>query len=424
MDYDLTRLGSREFEHLTQSLAIKIIGNGVSVFGDGRDGGREATFQGRIKFPDPDPDGPWDGYGVLQAKFRMRPLGTAQDTAWFLTEIRKELARWGDPKSARARNGKLPDYLILATNVTLSSVANSGGIDRVQRHIETLVKEFDLPLKGWRIWHFDQICTFLDLHPEIKQSYGAMVTAGDVLAEMRATLKRLSISGDPSKVFPETENISIEFIPGINSELVDKQFSDEMSRYLGLHHGLHRERIDAKLFIFIMWRCFLVQGYGDARLSAHRSYDVFGKNNRWRLATNPTGRDIDQVRVGKLSEGSWLRGIDTPEACMSGVRSHVKSDLDGCDRFLVLRMEPRSHGAFYRLYEIPKSLIVECLDSAEARVFAKKKFGFYGEFKNPRDKMPLFKMFIDLATEKVSVQFNPEHCIEHGAWKVLGPEMP
>ena len=34
-DYALTRLSHRSFEHLVQALAVKIIGPGIVVFGDG-----------------------------------------------------------------------------------------------------------------------------------------------------------------------------------------------------------------------------------------------------------------------------------------------------------------------------------------------------------------------------------------------------
>ena len=61
MDYDLTRLGEREFEHLSQALAVRVLGNGVRIFGDGPDGGREATFEGRMRFPEPGQV--WSGYG-------------------------------------------------------------------------------------------------------------------------------------------------------------------------------------------------------------------------------------------------------------------------------------------------------------------------------------------------------------------------
>lgn len=45
MDYDLDRLGSPEFEHLIQGLCLSQLGARVRMFGNGPDGGREATFE-------------------------------------------------------------------------------------------------------------------------------------------------------------------------------------------------------------------------------------------------------------------------------------------------------------------------------------------------------------------------------------------
>jgi len=61
MNYDLAGLGPKFFERLCQALAIKILGPGVQVFGAGPDGGREASFDGLLSYPDPSPAGPWSG---------------------------------------------------------------------------------------------------------------------------------------------------------------------------------------------------------------------------------------------------------------------------------------------------------------------------------------------------------------------------
>jgi hypothetical protein len=45
VDYDLLRLGTREFEHLVQALALRVLGAKVEVFGDGRYGGREGNLR-------------------------------------------------------------------------------------------------------------------------------------------------------------------------------------------------------------------------------------------------------------------------------------------------------------------------------------------------------------------------------------------
>lgn len=68
MDYDLGRLGESQFEHLTQSLAIAQLGAGVEIFGDGPDGGREASFKGDF---DMQTGVRWSGYCVLQVRDAM-----------------------------------------------------------------------------------------------------------------------------------------------------------------------------------------------------------------------------------------------------------------------------------------------------------------------------------------------------------------
>jgi hypothetical protein len=45
-DYNLAGLSTRSFEQLIQAIALKVVSPGVVVFGDGADGGREATFNG------------------------------------------------------------------------------------------------------------------------------------------------------------------------------------------------------------------------------------------------------------------------------------------------------------------------------------------------------------------------------------------
>lgn len=186
MDYDLTRLGTREFEHLTQALAVHILGAGVSVFGDGRDGGREASFDGHMSYPHPDPAGPWDGYGILQAKFHQRPRDPASNAAWLSEQINGEGQRWRKIKYSLPRGARFPKYMVFATNVVLSAVPVSGGVDKVAVTLDALAGE--LGLAGWALWHHDQICRFLDVAPDIRRTYAALTTPGDVLSKLADVL--------------------------------------------------------------------------------------------------------------------------------------------------------------------------------------------------------------------------------------------
>ena len=76
-EYNLSALSPRSFEQLIQSLAARILGPGLVIFGDGPDGGREATFEGRVPYPNESE--PWQGYIVVQAKFKLRPEGPLKD---------------------------------------------------------------------------------------------------------------------------------------------------------------------------------------------------------------------------------------------------------------------------------------------------------------------------------------------------------
>ncbi|WDO07176.1 tetratricopeptide repeat protein [Streptomyces murinus] len=194
--YALTGLGTERFEELSQALALKTLEAPVEIFGAGPDGGREATFEGLTRFPNP--DAPWTGYGVLQAKFRSRPEGTGKDADWLIKHVRAELDAWGDPTSNRVRKGRLPDYLLITTNVVLSAVPGSGGIDRVHDAVRERVRQLNLPLKGWEIWHYETICRLLDNNKDVRHANADAVLPGDVLARLYEMLQELDASRTPS----------------------------------------------------------------------------------------------------------------------------------------------------------------------------------------------------------------------------------
>lgn len=175
-DYELSRLATRTFEQLIQALSIKIIGPGLIVFGDGRDGGREATYEGTIPFPSTEQK--WQGYLVIQAKFKQRPLNTGSDVSWAIKELKDELSKFADTK----KNLRTPEFYIFATNVNLSSVPDSGGKDKVKAVFEEF--KSTVPIKDFRIWDYDQIRVFLDADQSVRRTYTAWITPGDVLSAM------------------------------------------------------------------------------------------------------------------------------------------------------------------------------------------------------------------------------------------------
>jgi hypothetical protein len=184
MPYDLHQLGDERFEHLTQALALQVFGPGLTIFGAGTDGGREATFEGDFTEVQTQKES-WSGYGVLQAKYRGTSDGMQLDQTWFLSQLKNELKRWDRPTS---RRGRRPEYLLLATNIRLSAVAGTGGIDTVNAWLAQYRDPSGQALKGWMVWHAEHIERLLDLYPGIRTAYAPLVLVGDVIARLLAQL--------------------------------------------------------------------------------------------------------------------------------------------------------------------------------------------------------------------------------------------
>src|SRR5262249_45758887 len=117
----------------------------------------------------------WDGYLVIQAKFLQRPRNDEKDANWVLAQFRKELDKFASSR----RNLRLPEYYILATNVTLTPVHEKGSKDRATALVESYRKE--LPLKAFFIWDYDQIRIYLDRFTGIRTTYAAWIFSADVL---------------------------------------------------------------------------------------------------------------------------------------------------------------------------------------------------------------------------------------------------
>jgi hypothetical protein len=173
-DYRLDGLNPRDFEHLVQALAKKEIAAGVTPFGDGPDGGREAAFEGPMSYPTK--PAPWNGYLVVQCKFNLRPHAShASNLAWLEAELKKELRKFLRKRSPRRR----PEYFLLATNITLTAVARTGTKDRALDTLTSYAKK--LGLKGFDIWSYDEICRFLDANDGVRKTYAGFLTSGDAI---------------------------------------------------------------------------------------------------------------------------------------------------------------------------------------------------------------------------------------------------
>ena len=204
-DFNLHGLADSSFERLIQSLALKVIGPNVAVYGDGPDGGREAIFDGKVSYPSADRG--WEGYGVIQAKFLKRSRNSTSDRDWAISQLKMELDKYLEPDNKRRK----PDYFIFATNVILTPVQESGSKDRVNALLENFKNQ--MPLRGYAVWDYDQICAFLDDCEEIRRTYAAWITPGDVLAEMIKWIQPQALNFEETIArFLQKELLSDEFV--------------------------------------------------------------------------------------------------------------------------------------------------------------------------------------------------------------------
>lgn len=104
--YPIHNLADNEFEDMVVMICQKILGIGVVNFAAGRDGGRDARFDGKAeKFPST--TAPWIGKFIVQAKHSSNPIDTCSSSG-FKKQLKEEY-----PKVKKLiANGELEHYLL------------------------------------------------------------------------------------------------------------------------------------------------------------------------------------------------------------------------------------------------------------------------------------------------------------------------
>ena len=180
MAYILNNLGSYNFEKLVQSLCLKILGEGVKVYGNGPDGQREATFDGKSNYPSKESS--WSGYFVVQAKFKDASTKTG-DFTWLSKQFRAEMAGFEKKKKKGAR---IPDNYLFFTNVVLTPKESTGVKDKM----DALADSYKSLIPNIAILGNNEICAYLDSNRDIATSYASFILSGDILSLLYDTVSR------------------------------------------------------------------------------------------------------------------------------------------------------------------------------------------------------------------------------------------
>ena len=177
MKYNLDSLGPYAFEEMIQALIKKEFGLfGGTIFGTGKDGGREYTFNGAAKPNFLNIENEWDGYWVIQAKFKMPNTKEKDNLKWVKEQFLAEMKKFTDP----TKNLKLPKNYIFITNIKLTGQAVVGEIDKFEEFIENYKN--NIPNIHYIL--YDDICAMLENNRDVATAYLSFILPGDILNEL------------------------------------------------------------------------------------------------------------------------------------------------------------------------------------------------------------------------------------------------
>ena len=174
--YDLTQLDSNSFEHLVNFLALKVLGNGVTGFASGADGGKDGFLSGRAPYPTSVDN--WEGIWYIQSKFH-KPHLTADSQKWLIGQVKKEIEQF-----TLSSKRSTPDNWIIATNIEPSGAPRTGCYDQI---LKIAHKHF--PDMKVDIWGGRKILDYLTEHPSAAIEYGHFLTPGHIISELYKKLQ-------------------------------------------------------------------------------------------------------------------------------------------------------------------------------------------------------------------------------------------
>jgi len=194
--YNLDALGWYQFEHLCQALLKDQLGLAVEAWGGSGDLGRDAYFEGSLRFPNPHEDS--EGPFLFQAKFvsNANAVG-AQPRSALLGGVRAECAR------IRERSREAPNHYVLLTNVPLTP--------GLRTDVEHLLSNA-LPTTTIHLQGATDIEALLDGQPSIRTSYPQILGLRDLQYLLRSETLR-GIVQRSAFTMEAAERLAPRFVP-------------------------------------------------------------------------------------------------------------------------------------------------------------------------------------------------------------------
>ncbi|MGA2271025.1 MAG: hypothetical protein ABSH44_21355 [Bryobacteraceae bacterium] len=167
IEYRLDDLGWEKFEQLAQCLLKARLGLGIEAWGGHGDWGRDAYYDGKLKYPTREP---LDGGFVFQCKFiEGANAAGAKPGKLILDAVRKECSRIAANVGPAGRWPKPPICYALFTNAVL--------LPKTRSNIEQLLAGV-LPNGKLSIHDGGDVCQWLRLSPEVVDGFAELKTVG------------------------------------------------------------------------------------------------------------------------------------------------------------------------------------------------------------------------------------------------------
>ena len=135
-EFFLYELTDDEFEDLAVSICHDWLGIGTSPFAPGKDGGRDARFNGKAK-KYPNDTSPWDGHIVIQAKHTATPNASCSDYGfqkYYFPNAKGENGKHSEiPKIAALCKEEILDFYMVFTNRKLTGNAEKKLVKEIKK---------------------------------------------------------------------------------------------------------------------------------------------------------------------------------------------------------------------------------------------------------------------------------------------------
>nr|WP_314524245.1 hypothetical protein [uncultured Pseudomonas sp.] len=227
--YDLTQLDPNSFENLVNFLAMRVLGNGVTGFAPGSDGGRDGYFEGEAPYPSSKTR--WSGVWYIQSKFH-KPHLSGDPQKWLARQVLEEIKSFNSPSTVR----HVPNVWIIATNIEPSGTPETGAFDKIQK----LVKKELGPKIKFDIWGGRKILDFLAADPSAASYFGHFLTPGHVItslyeqlgdanSQLKSVVEHLVVGQFNEQIYTKLEQAGSSSRPKLHELFVDLPFVSQDS---------------------------------------------------------------------------------------------------------------------------------------------------------------------------------------------------